>query len=635
VGLFFYAGHGIQVEGRNYLIPVGADIQTEADVKYKAVDAGLVLDYMEEADAALNIVILDACRDNPYARRFRSTTRGLARLDMPVGELGSLLGYSTAPGQVAADGAGRNSPYTKYLLQALKTPGLRLMDVFQKVRISVYDETHGKQIPWVSESLLGDFYFLESTHKVSPPSAPALTVQSDPDDAHVRILNIEQPYHPGIRLKPGRYHVQVSKKGYERNEQWISIKDADQTVTITLRALPKRASVTIRSNVYDDKVYIDGSPKGSTRLDLDLEPGWHTVRVEKGGYEAFEERIELSSGAHRVVRATLKRRTEIPTENELRRRGLRRLRDAELSELVSGNTLYYESLRDGAVIPVYYLRSGRRRLIYENRLFEGGHWVSNDALCVESVVGGDICTRVYKDGEIYRICDPRAGGECRLVVQRIRADNPERLLPDSRQTSPGARMENGGPIPGTVWTEPLTGMEFIWVPEGCVERVGPPNRASGEDADRPKEPLCVAGFWLGASEVTNRQYRLFRPDHDSGDFEGHSLDDDEQPVVNVSWRQAVAFGEWLSERSGQALRLPTEAEWEYGARAGGGPSRYWGDDPSEVCRYANGYDLSAYRAFRFDWPPLECDDGFIVSAPIERFPPNRFGLFDMLGVCRT
>jgi formylglycine-generating enzyme required for sulfatase activity len=172
--LFFYAGHGVQLNGRNFLIPIGADINGEADVEFEAVDANRVLRYMDEAETRLNVVILDACRDNPYARSFRSARRGLATMQMPLGELGSLLAYSTAPGEVAADGVGRNSPFTKHLLAIIDTPGLRLYDVFQRVRIAVYEETGHRQMPWVSEALLGDFYF------IAPPAPPPRTSPSSP-----------------------------------------------------------------------------------------------------------------------------------------------------------------------------------------------------------------------------------------------------------------------------------------------------------------------------------------------------------------------------------------------------------------------------------------------------------------------
>ena len=156
VGLFYYAGHGIQAKGRNYLIPIGARIESESDARYQAVDAGMVLGKMEDAENDLNIVVLDACRDNPFSRSFRSRERGFAKMDAPKG---SLIAYATAPGSVAADGKGRNGIYTKHLLKYMKTPGLTIESVLKKVRIDVMDETVDKQVPWESSSLRGDFYF--------------------------------------------------------------------------------------------------------------------------------------------------------------------------------------------------------------------------------------------------------------------------------------------------------------------------------------------------------------------------------------------------------------------------------------------------------------------------------------------
>jgi formylglycine-generating enzyme required for sulfatase activity len=156
VGLFYFAGHGMQVEGRNYLIPADADIESESDVRFESVDAGRVLGKMEDAGNALNIVILDACRDNPFARSFRSGTQGLARMDAPKG---SIIAYATAPGSVAADGHGRNGIYTKNLLAHIDSPGLSIETFFKKVRIGVISETQDRQVPWESSSLTGDFFF--------------------------------------------------------------------------------------------------------------------------------------------------------------------------------------------------------------------------------------------------------------------------------------------------------------------------------------------------------------------------------------------------------------------------------------------------------------------------------------------
>ncbi len=157
VGLFFYAGHGLQVGGANYLVPIGARINREADIKYETLDAGKVLDEMAIANNGLNIVILDACRDNPYSRSFRNAARGLAIVsNAPAG---TFISYSTGPGNVARDGDGRNSPYTGALLRYMKEPGLTIEQVFKGARAKLGKETGGKQIPWELSSLQGEFYF--------------------------------------------------------------------------------------------------------------------------------------------------------------------------------------------------------------------------------------------------------------------------------------------------------------------------------------------------------------------------------------------------------------------------------------------------------------------------------------------
>jgi hypothetical protein len=181
VGLFYFAGHGVQIEGRNYLMPVDARIESESDVKYEAVDAGRVLGKMEDAKNQLNIVILDACRNNPYARAFRSDQSGLARMDAPAG---SLIAYATAPGDVAADGPERNGIFTKHLIRHMKTPNLTIEQVLKRVRIDVARQTNGRQIPWEASSLMGDFYFNPS----KTPETVQIAKESSPADDERKIL---------------------------------------------------------------------------------------------------------------------------------------------------------------------------------------------------------------------------------------------------------------------------------------------------------------------------------------------------------------------------------------------------------------------------------------------------------------
>ena len=174
VGLIFYAGHGMQVNGQNFMLPVDANIKKEADVAVEAVSASTLMSSVSLIGNKLNIIVLDACRNNPYRSFFRSSASGLARMDAPVG---SLVAFSTAPGMVAADGTGVNSPYSKALAQAIMAPGLKIEDVFKKVRNEVYRETKGSQVPWESSSIFGDFYFgtAGSTITAKAPASAAAT----------------------------------------------------------------------------------------------------------------------------------------------------------------------------------------------------------------------------------------------------------------------------------------------------------------------------------------------------------------------------------------------------------------------------------------------------------------------------
>ncbi len=156
VGLFYYAGHGVQINGSNFLIPVGADIKEERDVKYKALNLAQILDEMRDAQTGLNIVLLDACRDNPLAKSSRSSTRGLARVTSPSE---TIIVYATSPGSVAADGVGKNGLFSKYLLRYMATPNQPIELVMKQVSKGVQQESKNKQTPWMESSFTGNFYF--------------------------------------------------------------------------------------------------------------------------------------------------------------------------------------------------------------------------------------------------------------------------------------------------------------------------------------------------------------------------------------------------------------------------------------------------------------------------------------------
>lgn len=173
VGLFFFAGHGMQVDGRNYIIPINARIEDEAYVKTRAVDVGDVLAGMEAANNRLNLVVLDACRNNPFKRSFRSSKAGLGSMDAPSG---TMLLYATRPGNVASDGQGANGPFSQALARAILRPGLKLEDALKAAVLDVERETRGRQTPWLEGVIRGDFYFVLDDALAKEGGCPAGTV---------------------------------------------------------------------------------------------------------------------------------------------------------------------------------------------------------------------------------------------------------------------------------------------------------------------------------------------------------------------------------------------------------------------------------------------------------------------------
>jgi uncharacterized caspase-like protein len=155
IGLFYFAGHGLQLDWHNFLVPVDAALKRAEDVPRQAVDIGALMDGLNKAGNPMNIVILDACRDNPFDVGLKSG-KGLSQMDAPIG---TLLAYATAPGNTASDGSGANGLYTEHLLREMRAPEAKIEDVFKRVRLNVRRASRGQQVPWESTSLEDDFYF--------------------------------------------------------------------------------------------------------------------------------------------------------------------------------------------------------------------------------------------------------------------------------------------------------------------------------------------------------------------------------------------------------------------------------------------------------------------------------------------
>lgn len=186
VALVYYSGHGAQYRGRNYLVPIGSNIKSESDIEYECFDAARMIDEIETKGPKLKIIILDACRNNPFGKSFRrSISRGLTAMK---GTSDTMIAYATAPDDVASDGAGDNSPYAEALAENILKPGLDIEKVFKLTRTAVLSKTNNEQRPWETSSLTSEFYFSESgtagqaepQKAPEPPAAPATSSRQEP-----------------------------------------------------------------------------------------------------------------------------------------------------------------------------------------------------------------------------------------------------------------------------------------------------------------------------------------------------------------------------------------------------------------------------------------------------------------------
>ena len=190
IGVFYYAGHGAQLAWKNYLIPVDAAIARIEDMQTRAVELNSLLEGLIKAQNPMNVIILDACRDNPFGNKVQSQQKGLSQFDAPPG---SLLAYATSPGNTAADGEGANGLYTENLLNELRVPEAKIEDVFKRVRLNVRRRSGGQQIPWESTSLEDDFYFLPPQRSGKPSEAETERQFSEELAVWEKIKNAKEP----------------------------------------------------------------------------------------------------------------------------------------------------------------------------------------------------------------------------------------------------------------------------------------------------------------------------------------------------------------------------------------------------------------------------------------------------------
>lgn len=316
VGLFYFAGHGVQVNGENYLIPIGAQITAEAEIKYKSVAVGIVLAKMEDARNGLNVIILDACRNNPFARSYRSGSQGLAKIDAPTG---SIIAYATQPGNVASDGAGSNGLYTGELLAQLRVPGLSIEEVFKQTRDAVMRKTNDRQVPWEATSLRRAFY--PNGGKPAGGLGPELS----PEEVYWQVIagsERAEDFNEYLRKYPnGRYadaaqarlrnqYGPPTNTPTNRGGEWILMADKSVEVSATtdwtdsfikvqkgdqIEMIATRGQINLGRNGYAGP---DGISAGDGRKPMsDCPTGALLARIESGNPVCAGSRSEYTAPA--------------------------------------------------------------------------------------------------------------------------------------------------------------------------------------------------------------------------------------------------------------------------------------------------------------------------------------------------
>ena len=304
IGLFYFAGHGLQVKGHNFLVPVGASIEREDEVPFQALDVNAVLEKMDAARNTANFVILDACRNNPFARSFRLSAQGLAPMDAPPG---TFIAFATAPGSTADDGPGRNGLYTQHLLGQLEVPGLKVEDVFKRTRAAVRQASEGRQIPWENTSLEGDFFFkapaakpsargevmqvsLEHPLPTAPRRAEAPTVSPGDRWTYRRI--------DGVTGQTKQWRLEVASvetgevttvKGDRFDKEWSILFDAGEGLTYEPKGqrlvwpMAPGAETKFAYRVVGSKNYPEWSVEATVRV-----AGLERVTVPAGSFDTFK-----------------------------------------------------------------------------------------------------------------------------------------------------------------------------------------------------------------------------------------------------------------------------------------------------------------------------------------------------------
>lgn len=559
VAVVYYAGHGVEIEGTNYLVPVDAVLERDIDAYDEAISLDRVLMVVEPA-RQLRLIILDACRDNPFSTTMvhtmasRSVGRGLTKVE--PSSPNTLIAYAARAGSTAADGDARNSPFTTALVKYLPRPGLDLRKAFGFVRDDVLKATRNRQEPFVYGSLGGEDVALVPAAPQPPPAPPVDPYAGAREDYELALqINVIAAWDSYINKYPSGFYTDL--------------------------AMAQRKKLSVAQAAAAEQAQLAAAKKSQDEVRA----------AEKAAAEA-------KAASEREVIEKQKALEEAKAAEAARAKAAAQARDDKATQMASLSVSKAEPQ------------------------IEAGETKGSEAVTAAGCAGTSLRSAT--------------------------------LTP--RTTKPLSSSEECGLKPKDIFRECENCPDMVMVPAGEVlmgSASGDIDNGTAAANEAPQHKAVIKRpIAIGRFEVTRDQYAAFvkssgyKGEDHCTTFEHNTpqdradrsflnpgyAQDGNHPVVCVSWTNAKAYVDWLSKTTGKPYRLLSEAEYEYAARAGG-TSRYgFGDDPADMCKYANGADQSAKTAgLPGDAPYMNCKDGYPFTAPVGSFPPNAFGLHDLIG----
>jgi formylglycine-generating enzyme required for sulfatase activity len=594
--IIYFAGHGIEIQGTNYLLPIDAVLERDIDAYDEAISLDRLLSVIEPA-RKLRLVILDACRDNPFARTMkhsvtasRGLERGLAKVE-PMGP-NTLIAYAAKAGSTAADGAARNSPFTAALVKHLPTPGLDLRLAFGYVRDEVLKMTHNRQEPFIYGSLGGTDVAL-----VPKPQEPIVdpTTAARDDYELASQINVVAAWDSFIKKYPSGFYSDLARAqrdkltaaratAAEQARLAVEKKSLDDAKSAEIKAAEIKAAQAERDRIAAEaRAAEEARVAAAKKADED-------ARAAQAG----QARIAAQVKAAADVRLALERQAHEQAQKPA---------PAKPDQVRPDNNTHLAAVLPGD------MRLGQQVGKQEPRASAGCAGLSPQTVALSPDAAGALSLAqecALKPKDVFR--------ECRNCPDMAVIPAGEFLMGSStEEIGAGLAGANEAPQHKVALRQPIAIGRFEVTRNQYAAFV---NSSGYRGSDR-----C---FTFEQNIPRERENRSFlAPGY---------VQDGNHPAVCVSWDDAHAYVGWLSKTTGKPYRLPSEAEYEYAARADSTARFASSEDPADLCRFANGADQSAKTmGLPEDVSYMTCRDGYAFTAPVGSLAANAFGLYDLIG----